>query len=83
VFSADEERTAPKVAIIGAMAGERLFGTDDPMGQIVRILNTPFTVVGLLKPKGTSPEGRDQDDVIFIPITAAMTRLIGGEQSQS
>jgi putative ABC transport system permease protein len=78
MFSADEERTAAKVAIIGATAAERLFGATDPMGQIVRILNTPFTVVGLLKPKGMSPEGRDQDDVIFVPITAAMTRLIGG-----
>jgi putative ABC transport system permease protein len=78
MFSADEERTAAKVAIIGATAAERLFGATDPIGQIVRILNTPFTIVGLLKPKGMSPEGRDQDDVIVVPITAAMTRLIGG-----
>jgi putative ABC transport system permease protein len=78
MFSADEERTAAKAAIIGATAAERLFGATDPIGQIVRILNTPFTVVGLLKPKGMSPEGKDQDDVIFVPITAAMTRLIGG-----
>ena len=78
MFSADEERTAAKVAIIGATAAERLFGATDPIGQIVRIMNTPFTVVGLLKPKGMSPEGRDQDDVIVVPIMAAMTRLIGG-----
>jgi putative ABC transport system permease protein len=78
MFSADEERTAAKVAIIGATTADRLFGTTDPIGQIVRVLNTPFTVVGLLKPKGTSAAGQDQDDVVFVPLAAAMTRLIGG-----
>jgi putative ABC transport system permease protein len=81
LFSPYEESSASKVAIIGATAAERLFGSGDPIGQIVRILNTPFTIIGVLKSKGMSPGGQDQDDVVFVPLKAAMVRLIGGANS--
>ena len=81
VFSSDEETSAAKVAVIGATVAQRLFGPSDPIGQVVRILSTPFTVVGVLKPKGTSPGGQDQDDAVFVPLLAAMVRLIGGANS--
>ena len=81
VFSVEEETSAAKVAVIGATAAERLFGTDDPIGQIVRILNTPFTVIGVMVPKGVSFDGQNQDDVVFVPISAAAVRLIGGANS--
>ncbi len=77
-FSREEESSAAKVAVLGAVAAERLFGAENPVGQIVRILNTPFTVIGVLKPKGAAFDGQDQDDVAFVPIAAAAVRLIGG-----
>jgi len=77
-FSPEEEVSAAKVAVIGATAAEHLFGADDPIGQVVRILNTPFTVIGVMKPKGMAFGGQDQDDVVFVPIAAAAVRLIGG-----
>ncbi len=81
LFSPYEESSASKVAIIGATAAKRLFESGDPIGQIVRILNTPFTIIGVLKSKGMSPGGDDQDDVVFVPLEAAMVRLIGGANS--
>jgi putative ABC transport system permease protein len=81
IFSSDEERSAAKVAVVGATVVDRLFGSTDPIDQTVRILNTPFTVVGVLKNKGTSPAGQDQDDVVFVPLSAAMVRLIGTANS--
>ena len=77
-FSPEEEASAAKVAVLGQTAAERLFGTDDPIGQIVRILNTPFTVIGVMAAKGVSFDGQNQDDVVFVPIAAAAVRLIGG-----
>jgi putative ABC transport system permease protein len=77
-FTENDVRTANKVALIGRTASETLFGEDnDPVGQIVRIRNVPFRILGLLKPKGMSMRGEDEDDVILVPYTSAMRRLTG------
>ena len=55
----------------------RLFGDIDPVGQSIRIKNVPLTVVGVLDPKGQSPTGQDQDDVILLPISTAKRKVIG------
>jgi putative ABC transport system permease protein len=47
------------------------------VGQSIRIKNVPFTVVGVLEPKGQSPTGQDQDDVILLPISTAKRKVIG------
>jgi len=52
------------------------------VGQIVRIKNVPFSVVGELVPKGQSPSGQDQDDVILIPISTAKRQVTGTSQGQ-
>ncbi len=56
---------------------DNLFGGADPFGQTVRIKNVPFTVVGVLTPKGQSSQGQDQDDVILLPISTAKRKVIG------
>ncbi len=77
-FTDADIRNANKVAIIGQTASEILFGEGaDPVGEIVRIKGAPFTIVGLLKRKGMSMRGEDEDDVIFVPYTSAMKRLTG------
>jgi putative ABC transport system permease protein len=81
MFSSDEEASAAKVAIIGATVAARLFDGDDPIGRVVRVLDTPFSVIGVLADKGASPGGEDQDDVVFVPLLAARIRLIGGAES--
>jgi len=77
VFTEQDVRSANKVAIIGLTTARQLFGNDDPVGQIVRIRNVPFIVVAVLTPKGLSLMGTDQDDVVILPYTSAMKRVMG------
>ncbi len=76
-FTEADVRLANKVALIGKTTKETLFGDENPIGQIVRVKNAPFRVVGMLSSKGTDMWGRDQDDVLLVPYTSAMKRLTG------
>jgi putative ABC transport system permease protein len=83
-FTETDVRNANKVALIGKTAAEVLFGEGtDPVGQVIRIKNVPFTIVGFLKPKGMNMMGFDQDDVILVPYTSAMKRLTGDTSFRS
>ena len=66
-----------KVAILGKTVSSQLFGEDNPVGQVVRIRGIPFEIIGLMESKGQSSQGQDQDDVIFVPLTAGRNRLFG------
>ena len=66
-------RTGARVAIIGQAVAKEIF----PLGAMVRITNVPFEIVGVLTSKGQSAMGRDQDDVVMIPITTARARIAG------
>ncbi|MFQ5899452.1 MAG: ABC transporter permease [Candidatus Methylomirabilia bacterium] len=68
---------ADKVALLGQTVVEMLFGDTDPLGQLIRIQKVPFTVVGVLERKGQNPWGRDQDDVIQLPLSTAKKRVLG------
>jgi putative ABC transport system permease protein len=77
-FTPQDVRSANKVCVIGRTTATQIFGNDDPVGQILRIKNVPFTVTGVLTAKGLSAQGSDQDDVIVMPYTSAMKRVSGG-----
>jgi len=77
IFSDADMRSANKVAVIGQTTAKQLFGEESPIGEMVRIQNVPFTVVGLLEPKGFSVKGHDQDNVLIVPYTTALNRLMG------
>lgn len=66
-----------RVAVLGATVAESLFGNVNPVGQSIRINNTPYQVIGVLDSKGQSSMGQDQDDIVMIPLTTAQERLIG------
>jgi putative ABC transport system permease protein len=68
---------ATKVCLLGKTVVENLFGGVDPVGQVIRIKNVPFTVIGVLAPKGQSTQGQDQDDTIIVPLTTAQKKLFG------
>ena len=70
---------AAKTAVLGETVAQNLFGDSDPTGQVVIIKNVPFTVVGVLTPKGQSPSGQDQDDVILLPISTAKQKVLGAQ----
>jgi len=69
-----------KVIVLGQTVASRLFGPGDPVGQVVRIKNTPFQVVGVLQAKGQSPTGQDYDDGAFVPMTTFQSKIQGGLQ---
>jgi putative ABC transport system permease protein len=81
IFSEQDEAGAPKVAVIGSAVAEELFGEDNPVDRIMRIQNVPVVVIGVLKPKGASAEGYNQDDNIFVPYGMAVRNLIGKQTS--
>lgn len=66
-----------RVAIIGTTVSENLFADENPVGRIIRIKNQPYRVIGVLESKGQSSVGQDQDDIIIVPISTAMDRLMG------
>lgn len=76
-FMDQDMRSAAKVAILGSTVAEELFGYSDPVGETIRIKNIPFQVIGVLESKGESSWGRDQDDVVMVPVTTAQKRLFG------
>jgi putative ABC transport system permease protein len=76
-ISDTDVRSAARVVVLGQVVKKELFGVDDPVGQTVRIKNLPFTVVGVAVGKGQSLSGRDQDDVAFVPLTTAQSKLFG------
>ncbi len=82
-FTEQEVRAASKVAVIGRTTATQLFGSADPVGQVIRVKNVPFLITGLLKPKGMSLMGSDQDDVVIVPYTTAMKRLTGDVKLRS
>jgi putative ABC transport system permease protein len=77
LFTEDDVRTKRTVVLLGATVAKNLFADGDPVGSEIRLGKTPFTVVGVLAPKGQTASGSDQDDVVIVPYTAAQTRLNG------
>jgi putative ABC transport system permease protein len=77
MFGAPEVETAANVALLGQTAVKNLFGSEDPVGAIIRVRDLPFRVIGTLLPKGQSSQGNDQDDFILVPFTTAQRKLKG------
>jgi putative ABC transport system permease protein len=75
-YDAIEAAARRKVAVIGSTVARELFGIGDPVGTTIRVNNVPFEIVGVLSSKGQAG-GRDQDDVIFVPLQTARSRLMG------
>ena len=80
---ADLDSYAP-VAVLGQTVVDNLFPNgEDPVGKYVLIGNIPFEVIGVMESKGASSFGRDQDDVVFVPITTGFMRLFGQQYANS
>lgn len=77
-FSQDDEDNYATVAVLGKTVADALFSNkEDPLGQYILVNNLVFQVVGVMSPKGASPFGQDQDDVIFVPYATSSLRLSG------
>jgi len=69
---------ATNVAVLGQTVVKNLYpGGTNPIGTKIRINKLQYTVVGVLAAKGSSMMGQDQDDVVYIPVTTAMRKMLG------
>ncbi|PZO49938.1 MAG: ABC transporter permease [Phormidesmis priestleyi] len=71
-----DQRSNSLVAVIGSTLAERLFDTESPLGQQIRIKGITFQIVGLLEKKGSNL-GLDYDDAVMVPITTLASRIVG------
>lgn len=78
MFGDADERGATKVCVIGKTILDNLFGPGQiATGQIIRIRNLPFKVLGVLSEKGQNAMGQDQDDIIIAPFSTVQKKLLG------
>lgn len=83
IFTEQDVRSATKVCVIGQTIAENLFGGEDPLGKTIRIKKVPMVIVGVLDEVGANPMGRDEDDVILVPVTTAQRRLFRSQSPDS
>jgi macrolide transport system ATP-binding/permease protein len=77
-FNTDDMKHYAAVVVLGRTVAKTMFPNgDSPVGKYVLLKNVPFLVTGVMTEKGASPNGSDQDDVIFVPITTGLVRLFG------
>lgn len=81
IFGDVDEDAGAKVAVVGQTVVNNLFGEDfNPVGQLIRINNIPFVVIGVAAKKGNNAWGSDEDDVVFVPSSTFRAKLQGGLQ---
>jgi putative ABC transport system permease protein len=80
-FNEDEVHAGLKICVLGAEVYSQLFGGADAVGEIIRINRQPFTIIGVLTAKGQIGGFGNRDDVIMMPYTTAMSRLLGKTDS--
>jgi putative ABC transport system permease protein len=77
-FTQRDDGSANRVVVIGQTVASQLFGEgEDPIGAQIRVLEVPFTVIGVLEAKGQAGYGQDQDDVVLMPFNTAIRRVLG------
>jgi putative ABC transport system permease protein len=82
-FTQQDVSSAQKVAVLGQTVSDNLFGPDvDPTGQVMRIKNQPFKIIGVMAPKGSTGFGDDQDDSVYVPYTTVQKKLQGIQHVQ-
>ena len=78
-LTTSDVESGAKVAVLGQTVVDKLFGSSaDPIGQMVRIKNIPFQVIGVLAKKGQSAFGQDYDDSVYVPVSTFGAKIQGG-----
>jgi macrolide transport system ATP-binding/permease protein len=75
-FDESDDQSRNRVALLGMTVVKELFGTENPVGDYIKINRVIFQVIGVLKSKGSSGP-RDEDDTILAPLATVMHRLEG------
>jgi putative ABC transport system permease protein len=75
IFGDQQVQSAAKVCVIGKTVAQQLFPNEEPLGRTIRVRNVLCQIIGVLRPKGLSPTGSDQDDVVLVPYTTELRRI--------
>jgi putative ABC transport system permease protein len=78
-FSDSEARAGAAVCVIGQTIRDKLFGSQDPVKNRIRLGALSFQVIGLIEPKGQNSMGMDQDDVVLLPLRTFQRRISGNQ----
>jgi len=82
-FSLQDVKTSAKVCMIGKTVKDKLFTkNEEVLGKVIRVGTIPFKVIGIIKEKGQSGFGQDQDDIVLAPYTSVENRITGSEYIQ-
>ena len=68
-----------RVAVVGPLVVDELFRGESPLGETIFVLGVPFRVIGVTGSKGFSADGANEDELVIIPFTVAMGRLLNAE----
>lgn len=83
-FTEKEVKSSAKVCLIGKTVIDNLFGKNaNPIGLTVRYKKVPFTIIGVLKAKGSNTFGQDEDDLLLAPYTTVQKRILAINYFQS
>jgi len=74
-FDEEQGRSSARVAVLGQTVVLNLSAGANPVGETIRLGRVPFTVIGVMEPKGLDISGKDQDDQILIPLRTALRRV--------
>jgi len=77
MFTEQDIKSSAKIAVIGKTVAKELFPNLDPIGQSIRVGTIPVKITGVLKERGQSGMGDDQDDIVLMPVTTVMQRMNG------
>ena len=75
MFGDPHVQAAAKVCVIGRTVAQQLFPNEESLGKMIRVRSVPCQIIGVLQPKGLSPMGSDQDDIVIVPYTTELTRI--------
>jgi putative ABC transport system permease protein len=79
IFSPVEDKQCQRVTVLGGEVSKTLFGEEDPVGKTLFIQRIPFTVIGVLKSKGTTADGSNEDAQVIIPVNTALRRIFNSD----
>jgi putative ABC transport system permease protein len=82
-FTDQDVRSATKVCVIGQTIVDELFGSENPIGKLIRVKKVPMQVIGILEELGDSPRGDDQDAIVIVPVTTALRRMFSPSKPNS
>lgn len=78
-IDADDLFERRRVAVVGPLVVEALFHGELPVDELVLIRGVPFRIIGVAKKRGVSSDGSDLDELVIIPLTTAMRRVLNVE----